>query len=123
RLPSGLKAAEFTMPSWPRRTAISLAVAASHRRAVLSHDAVTMRAPSRLKAAEETLLSWPLRAKRQFACETAAAIAAAARDTLGASEGDARSMCVPCDASLSALSISPPDSLTPENSARMFACA
>ena len=49
RDPSGLKAAEFTPPSWPRRTAISLTLAASQMRAVLSHDAVTMRDPSRLK--------------------------------------------------------------------------
>jgi hypothetical protein len=31
-------------------------------RAVLSHDAVTMREPSELKAAEFTGLSWPRRA-------------------------------------------------------------
>ena len=54
RDPSGLKAAEFTQSSWPRRTAISLALAASQMRAVLSHDAVTMRDPSGLKAAEFT---------------------------------------------------------------------
>ena len=42
------------MPSCPRRTAISLPVAASQRRAVLSDDAVTMRDPSGLKAAEYT---------------------------------------------------------------------
>ena len=52
RDPSGLKAADITAPSWPRRTAISLAVAASQMRAVLSYDAVTMRDPSGLKAAE-----------------------------------------------------------------------
>ena len=40
------------MLSWPRRTAISLAVAASQMRAVLSADAVTMRDPSGLKAAD-----------------------------------------------------------------------
>src|ERR1700751_2373440 len=42
RDPSGLKAAEVTALSWPRRTAISLAVAASQMRAVVSPDAVTM---------------------------------------------------------------------------------
>ena len=52
RDPSGLKAADITALSWPRRTAISLAVAASQMRAVLSSDAVTMREPSGLKAAE-----------------------------------------------------------------------
>ena len=52
RDPSGLKAAEVTASSWPRRTAISLAVAASQMRAVLSPDAVTMRDPSGLKAAD-----------------------------------------------------------------------
>jgi hypothetical protein len=57
RDPSGLKAAEFTPPSWPRRTAISLPVAASQMRAVLSVDAVTMRDPSGLKAAEVTVRS------------------------------------------------------------------
>ena len=36
RDPSGLKAAEVTSRSWPRRTAISLPLAASHTRAVLS---------------------------------------------------------------------------------------
>ena len=59
RDPSGLKAAELTASSWPRRTAISLAVAASQMRAVLSSDAVTMRDPSGLKAAEFTRSSWP----------------------------------------------------------------
>ena len=57
RDPSGLKAAELTAASW-RRTAISLAVAASQMRAVLSSDAVTMRDPSALKAAEFTRSSW-----------------------------------------------------------------
>jgi hypothetical protein len=61
RIPSGLKAAEVTSLSWPRRTAISLAVAASQIRAVLSYDAVTMRFPSGLKAAETTQSSWPRR--------------------------------------------------------------
>jgi hypothetical protein len=51
---SGLKAAELTRPSWPRRTAISLALAASQMRAVLSTDAVTIRDPSGLKTAELT---------------------------------------------------------------------
>ena len=56
RDPSGLKAADVTASSWPRRTAISLAVAASQMRAVLSDDAVTMRDPSGLKAADLTAL-------------------------------------------------------------------
>ena len=43
RDPSGLKAAECTLPSCPRRTAISLALAESQMRAVLSDDAVTVR--------------------------------------------------------------------------------
>ena len=47
--------------SWPRRTAISLLLAASQMRAVLSIDAVTMRDPSGLKAAEFTTSSWPRR--------------------------------------------------------------
>ena len=88
-----------------------MAVAASQMRAVLSSDAVTMRDPSGLKAAEFTEPSWPPRAKRQFACETAAASAAAAGEALIAPEGNARSMRVPCDANLSALSNSPRDSL------------
>jgi ABC transporter substrate binding protein len=50
RDPSGLKAAERRSLAWPRRTAISLALAASQMRAVLSYDAVTMRNPSGLKA-------------------------------------------------------------------------
>src|SRR6516225_6376609 len=53
REPSGLKAADRTA-SWLRRTAISLALAASQMRAVVSQDAVTMRDPSGLKAAEIT---------------------------------------------------------------------
>jgi hypothetical protein len=61
REPSGLKAAELTQLSWPRRTAISLTVAASQMRAVLSNDIVTMRKPSGLKAADNTLSSWPRR--------------------------------------------------------------
>ena len=52
RAPSGLKAADVTSSSCPRRTVISLPVAASQMRAVLSNDAVTMRAPSGLNAAE-----------------------------------------------------------------------
>src|SRR5262245_10852342 len=61
RDPSGLKAAEYTKSSWPRRIAISLALAASQMRAVLSRDAVTMRDPSGLKAAEFRTASWPRR--------------------------------------------------------------
>ena len=55
RDPSGLKAAENTDSSWPRRTAISLAVAASQMRAVLSYDAVTMRDPSGLKGGPQDM--------------------------------------------------------------------
>jgi len=54
RDPLGLKAAEVTLSSWPRRTAVAFAVAASQTRAVPSLDAVTMRVPSGLKAAEFT---------------------------------------------------------------------
>ena len=61
RVPSGLKAAELHRSRVPRRTAISLPVAASQMRAVLSSDAVTMRVPSGLKAADVTTLSWPRR--------------------------------------------------------------
>ena len=57
RDPSGLKAAAVTDPACPRRTAISLAVAASQMRAVPSCDAVTMRNPSGLKAADQTKLT------------------------------------------------------------------
>src|SRR5262245_39299683 len=87
RDPSGLRAAEFTV-----------------MRAVLSSDAVTICDPSGLKAAEFTAPSWPPRAKRQIACETAAASAAAAGEALVLSAGNARSMRVPRDANLSALS-------------------
>src|SRR5262245_55048141 len=71
RNPSGLKAAERTIPTWPRRTAISLPLAgsqmraaqwrrtaislplvASQMRAVQSLDAVTTRHSSELSAAE-----------------------------------------------------------------------
>src|SRR5262249_28411783 len=103
RDPSRLKAAEVTEPAWPRRTAISLALAASQMRAVLSADAVTMRDPSPLKAADSTVPSWPPRAKRQFACKTAAASAVVAGEALALSAGNARSMRVPRDANLSAL--------------------
>src|SRR5262249_59076179 len=90
RDPSGLKAAEYTALSCPRRTAISLPVAVSQMRAVPSCDAVTMRDPSGLKAADRTRPSWPLREKRQFACGTAAASAAAAREALVLSAGEPR---------------------------------
>src|SRR5262249_45614678 len=53
RVPSGLKAAEYTNVLWPRRTAISLAVAASQMRAVASRDAVTMRFPLGLKVEDQ----------------------------------------------------------------------
>src|SRR5215467_9532944 len=102
RDPSGLKAAEYTSSSWPRRTAISLAVAASQMRPVLSHDAVTMRDPSGLKAAELTVVAWPMSMRRHVACQTATASAAAAGEALRASEGNVKSMRVPCNANLSA---------------------
>src|SRR5260221_14018054 len=69
RVPSALKTAEFTQPSWPRRTAISLAVAAFQMRAVLSADAVTMRVPSGLKAAEFKQWSWLRRTDRKSVVE------------------------------------------------------
>src|SRR5262249_13596068 len=56
-----------TPSSWPRRTAICLVVAATQMRAVLSSDAVTMRAPSGLKAADRTGPSWPRRTAISFA--------------------------------------------------------
>src|SRR5262249_59480065 len=111
RDPSGLKAADDTMFSWPRRTATSLALAASQMRAVLSAEAVTMRDPSGLKAAESTEPSWLPRAKRQLACEMAAANAAAAGEALVLSAGNARSMRAPRAANLSALSKSLRNSL------------
>src|SRR5215470_8514683 len=121
RDPSELKAAELTLLLCPRRTAISLALAAPQMRAVLSPDAVTMRDPSGLKAADRRSLSWPPRAKRQFVCETAAASAAAAGEALVLSAGNARSSRVPSDANLSAPSKSLCDSLAAESSARMLA--
>jgi hypothetical protein len=60
RLPSGLKAALFTVRVWPLRTAASVPVSASHSRAVLSSDAVTTRLPSGLKAALCTEFVCPL---------------------------------------------------------------
>jgi hypothetical protein len=88
-------------------------------RAVLSSDAVTMRDPSGLKAAECTGRSLPQRVNRQFACETAAASAAAANEAL---TGNARSTSVPRSASLSALLSSPRNSLVSESSPRRLAC-
>jgi len=82
RLPSGLKAAESTrssrrlstpISSWPRRTAISLPLAASQVRAVLSFDVVTMRVPSELKSAEVSQLPWPPRLRCHLACDRATA--------------------------------------------------
>jgi hypothetical protein len=52
--PSGLNATLEAPPVCPCKGAISLPVAASHRRAVLSTDAVTMRCPSGLNATLET---------------------------------------------------------------------
>src|SRR5262245_55058415 len=92
-------------------------------RAVVSPDAVTMRDRSGLKAAEYTHWLWPPRTKRQFGCETAAASATAAGDALVLSLGNTRSMRVPRDANLSALSKSLRDSLAAESSARILACA
>jgi hypothetical protein len=47
--------------SWPRKVAVSLALATSQTRAVLSPDAVTMRVPSGLKRAEFKEPLWPCR--------------------------------------------------------------
>jgi hypothetical protein len=55
RRPSGLNAALKTWPWCPWRTAITLPVAASQMRAVLSSDAVTMRRLSGLNAAPKAL--------------------------------------------------------------------
>ena len=61
RLPSELKAALCTKTVMaPERLADRLAGPASHSRAVLSQDAVTMRLPSGLNAALATTSSWPL---------------------------------------------------------------
>src|SRR5262249_49631548 len=119
RDPSGLKAAEFTALSWPRRTAISVAGAGSQMRAILSDEAVTMRDPSGLKAAEDTTPPWPPRAKRQFACDTAAASAAAAGEALVLSAGNARAVGGARAANLRALSKTLFGSLAPGNSARV----
>src|SRR6516162_8208945 len=85
RDPSGLKAADCTKLSWPRRTAISVvALAASQMRVVPSNDAVTMRDPSGLKAAEHTALSWP--------CRTAISLALAASQMRAVLSDDAVTM-------------------------------
>jgi hypothetical protein len=65
RFPSGLKAADQTMSSCPRRTMLSFSVAASQTCTVLSTDAVTMRFPSGLKAAGPKS-SYPRRAVLSF---------------------------------------------------------
>ena len=54
RVPSVLKAPEKTLSSCPRRTVNSLPLAASHTRAVVSSEAVTMRVPSGLNTADLT---------------------------------------------------------------------
>jgi len=54
RVPSGLKAAEWTTPMWPSNTARLWPEAESQSRAVLSREAVTMRVPSGLNAADLT---------------------------------------------------------------------
>ena len=54
RVPSGEKAAVQTAPSCFMGRPIAAPVAASHSRAVLSSDAVTMRVPSGEKAADQT---------------------------------------------------------------------
>ena len=74
RDPSGLKAAERTSPSWPPRTATALPVTASQTRAVLSSDAVTMRAPSGLKAAEDAFLISRRSRKLGTACPNASSV-------------------------------------------------
>ena len=68
RVPSGLNAAEQTASSWPRRASeLAWPVAASHTRAVLSPDAVTIRVPSGLNAADLTSSSCPRRASSSLA--------------------------------------------------------
>jgi hypothetical protein len=49
--PSGEKAAPFTKPEWPVRSAIIFPEATFHILAVLSHEAVTIFFPSGEKAA------------------------------------------------------------------------
>src|SRR5262245_973413 len=112
RDPSGLNVAEFTASLWPRRTAISLLLPASQMRAVVSHDAVTMRDPSGLTVAEDTASLCPPRPRCHLVCPSVTANAAAAGDALTAPGGNLRSMRVPCDANLSALSKPPPSSFT-----------
>ena len=73
----------MTASSWPLRTAIALPVAASQTRAVLSYEAVTMRAPSGEKAALLTESSWPLRTLRSRNSRTAALKASIATSSLG----------------------------------------
>ena len=51
RAPSGLNPALMTEPVWPCSTASEAPVLASHSRAVLSEEAVTIRAPSGLNPA------------------------------------------------------------------------
>src|ERR1700730_7293588 len=82
RDPSGLNAAEYTSSSWPRRTAISLALAASQMRAVLSIDAVTMRDPSVRKAADFTSSSWPRRTAISLALAASQMRAVLSRDAV-----------------------------------------
>src|SRR5216684_3127788 len=59
--PSALNEAFLTM-LLPSRTTLALPVRASHRRAVPSMDAVTIRCPSGLKEAEKTTSVWPFNA-------------------------------------------------------------
>ena len=60
RLPSGLNAALHTRSSWPLSGSLIVSlVSMSHRRAVLSKDAVTTRLPSGLNAALFTISVWP----------------------------------------------------------------
>src|SRR5208337_2130208 len=101
RVPSGLNAAVVTLLSWPRRTAISFAVAASHTRAVLSEDAVTMRVPSRLNAAEARTSR---KARRQSKLKTVAASAAIEVDAAPDFKPRSRSSSVPLAANRRAAS-------------------
>ena len=61
RAPSGVTATLVTPLVWPLRLANSAPVLASHTRADLSSEPVTMRAPSGLTATLVTESVWPSR--------------------------------------------------------------
>ena len=81
----GLASGLASRRNWSKQ--LSLAIAASQTRAVLSADAVTMRDPSGLKAAEVTQFKWPRR--------TAISLAVAASQTRAVLSNDAVTMCDP----------------------------